>query len=319
MRLHHLAAAVLVIGSPAMTARSDEGMWLLNDPPRKPLKEKYDFDLTDAWLARAMNASVRFNNGGSGGFVSPDGLIVTNHHIAADALQKLSTPGRDLYHDGFSAATRAEELKCPDLELNVLRSIEDVTDRVAAAVKPDAKPAEAAAARRAVMSEIEKESLAKTGLRSDVVTLYHGGMYHLYRYKKYTDVRLVMAPERAIASFGGDTDNFEYPRYDLDVCFFRAYEDGKPAKVKHHFRWSPTGPKEGDLVFVTGHPGSTNRLDTLARLKHRRDVMLPYWLNKLRSQESLLVQFSGRGPEQEKMARKDLARVANARKAVTGQ
>jgi len=319
MRLHHLAAAVLVIGSPAMTARSDEGMWLLNDPPRKPLKEKYDFDLTDAWLARAMNASVRFNNGGSGGFVSPDGLIVTNHHIAADALQKLSTPGRDLYHDGFSAATRAEELKCPDLELNVLRSIEDVTDRVAAAVKPDAKPAEAAAARRAVMSEIEKESLAKTGLRSDVVTLYHGGLYHLYRYKKYTDVRLVFAPEHAIAFFGGDADNFEYPRFNLDVAFFRAYEDGRPVRAGHYFKWSEAGPAENDLVFVTGHPGTTQRLETLAKLIHRRDVTLPYTLYRLRTMEAALAQYAEQSPEKRRQAATDAHRVANARKAFGGQ
>src|SRR5437764_10488239 len=181
MRLQHLAVAVLVLGGKAMTATSDEGMWLLNDPPRDHLKTKYGFDLTDDWLDRAMRGSVRFNNGGSGGFVSPEGLIVTNHHIAADALQKLSKPGTDLYSDGFYAATREQELKCPDLELNVLQEIADVTAEVNAAVKPEMKPAEAFAARRAVMAKVEKESLDKTGLRSDVVTLYNGGLYHLYR------------------------------------------------------------------------------------------------------------------------------------------
>lgn len=302
-----------------MSARSDEGMFLLNDPPRKLLKDKYQFDLTDAWLARAMNGSVRFNNGGSGGFVSADALIVTNHHIAADALQKLSTPDRDLYHDGFYARTRADELKCPDLELNVLRSIEDVSERVNAVVKPGMKPADAAAARRAVMSEIEKESLAKTGLRSDVVTLYHGGLYHLYRYKKYTDVRLVFAPEHAIAFFGGDTDNFEFPRFNLDVAFFRAYEDGKPAKVEHFFKWSQTGPAENDLVFVTGHPGTTQRLETLAKLVHRRDVTLPYNLYRLRTMEAALSQYAEQSPEKRRQAATDIHRVANARKAFAGQ
>jgi hypothetical protein len=184
------------------TARSDEGMWLLNETPKALLKERYNFDLTDAWLEKAVRASVRFNNGGSGGFVSPNGLIVTNHHIAADALQKLSSLKEDLFALGFYAKTKADERKCPDLELNVLQSIEDVTARVNAAVKPVATPAEAAAARRAILGEIEKESLEKTGFRSDVVTLYQGGAYHLYRYKKYTDVRLVFAPEAAIASFG---------------------------------------------------------------------------------------------------------------------
>jgi hypothetical protein len=313
-----LIVSGLFLGLP-MNAQADEGMWLVNDPPRRLLKEKYGFELTDAWLERAQKASVRFNNGGSGGFVSADGLIVTNHHIGADALQKLSPPDKDYYRDGFLARTRDAELKCPDLELNVLQSIDDVTARVNAAVKPDMNPAQAFAARRAIMAEIEKESLAKTGLRSDVVTLYHVGLYHLYRYKKYTDVRLVMAPEHAIASFGGDTDNFEYPRFDLDICFFRAYENGQPIHAEHFFRWSARGPEEGELVFVTGHPGTTNRLDTLAKLRHRRDLTLPYTLNRLRFLEALLLQFSGRGPEQARMARKDLYRIANARKAITGQ
>ena len=312
-------AILLLAGGPAMTAQSDEGMWLPNDPPRELLKKKYDFDLTDAWLDRATHGSVRFNNGGSGGFVSADGLIVTNHHIAADALQKLSGPGKDLFADGFVAKTRADELKCPDLELNVLQSIEDVTARVNAAVKDGMKPAEAFAARRAVMGEIESESLKKTGLRSDIVTLYNGGAYHLYRYKKYTDVRLVFAPEAGIAAFGGDVDNFEYPRHGLDVAFFRAYEKGEPAKVTHFFKWSETGPAENDLVFVTGHPGTTQRLETLAKLKHRRDATLPYTLYRLRTLEAALTQYSEADPEQRRQAATDLHRVANARKAFSGQ
>ena len=302
-----------------MPARSDEGMWLPTDPPRDHLRQKYGFDLTPDWQDRAMHASVRFNNGGSGGFVSADGLIVTNHHIAADALQKLSTPARDLLRDGFGAKSRAEELRCPDLELNVLQGIEDVTDRVNAAVSRGAKPGAAAAARRAVMGAIEKESLDKTGLRSDVVTLYNGGLYHLYRSKKYTDVRLVFAPESAVAAFGGDVDNFEYPRQGLDVAFFRAYENSKPAKVTHFFRWSDAGPAEGDLVFVTGHPGTTQRLETFARLRHRRDVTLPYTLARLRAMEAAVTQFGEQSPENRRRAATDLHRYANARKASAGQ
>lgn len=319
-RLMHVnLLALILVGGTAMTARSDEGMWLLNNPPRALLQQKYGFDLTDAWLSRAMGASVRFNNGGSGGFVSPDGLIVTNHHIAADALEKLSSPGNDLYRNGFHARTRAEERQCPDLELNVLQSIEDVTDKVNAAVKPGMNAGDASAARRAVMSTIEKESLTKTGLRSDVVTLYNGGAYHLYRYKKYTDVRLVFAPELKIASFGGDVDNFEYPRYCLDTAFFRAYENDQPARVPHYFRWSTKGPQENDLVFVTGHPGTTQRLETLARLKHRRDFTLPYTLYRLRTLEAAMLQYSQESPEQRRQAGTDLHRAANARKAYSGQ
>ena len=299
-------------------ARSDEGMWLFNDPPKKQLRDTYKFDLTPEWLDLAMKANVRFNSGGSGGFVSANGLVVTNHHIAADALQKLSNSQRDLYGNGFFAKDRSDELKCPDLELNVLQSIEDVTEKVNAAVK-DLKPLEASTQRRAVMSEIEKESTTKTGLRSDIVTLYQGGAYHLYRYKKHTDVRLVFAPEAGIAGFGGDVDNFEYPRHGLDVAFFRVYENNKPIDSKSHFRWSETGPDEKDLVFVTGHPGTTNRLETLAKLKHRRDATLPYTLNRLRQMEAALTHYGDQGPEQRRQAGSDLHRVANARKALSGQ
>ena len=302
-----------------MLAVSDEGMWLPNDPPKELLQKKYGFELTAEFTARTMQASVRFNNGGSGGFVSADGLIVTNHHIAADALQKLSTPAEDLFETGFYAKTRADERKCPDLELNVLQEIVDVTAKVNAAVTPEMAPAAAAAARRAVMGAIEKESLAKSGLRSDVVALYQGALYHLYTYKKYTDVRLVFAPEQGIAAFGGDVDNFEYPRFGLDVSFFRAYENDTPAKVPHFFAWSRTGPARDDLVFVTGHPGTTNRLETLAKLQHRRDVNLPYALYRLRTMEAALEQYAARGLEQRRQATTDTHRVANARKAFAGQ
>ncbi len=294
-------------------------MWLLNNPPKKQLKDKYDFDLTDEWMTRAMLASVRLNSGGSGGFVSPNGLLVTNHHVAADSTQKLSKAGFDLYGDGFYAPTHKDELKCPDLEINVLQEIVDVTKEVNAAVTPTMTNPQAFAARRAAMATIEKESLDKTGLRSDVVTLYNGGAYHLYRYKKYTDVRLVFAPEKAIAAFGGDVDNFEFPRMNLDVAFFRAYENGEPIKTPHFFKWSESGPKENDLVFVTGHPGTTQRLETLAKLKHRRDVTLPYTLYRLRTLEAALTQFSEQSPEKRRQAGTDLHRVANSRKAFSGQ
>jgi hypothetical protein len=321
VKLSLIRAAIVAVIAGALwgnVVNADEGMWLLNAPPRALLKERHQFELTDEWLARAMKASVRFNSGGSGGFVSKDGLIVTNHHIGAGSIQKVSPKGKDYLRDGYHAKTRKQELKCPDLELNVLQEIVDVTDKVNAAVKgiDDAK---ASKARQAAIAKIEKESTDKTGLRSDVVTLYQGGQYHLYRYKKYTDVRLVFAPEQGIASFGGDVDNFEFPRFCLDVCFFRAYEDDKPIKPSHVFRWNEKGPSENDLVFVTGHPGTTNRQDTLAMLKHRRDQTLPYLLTRVRQLEALLTQFGQQGPDEARMAAKDHHRVANARKAYTGQ
>jgi hypothetical protein len=297
-----LLATLAVFMVASEYALSDEGMWLFNNAPRKLLKEKYHFEPTDAWLEHLQKSSVRFNSGGSGSFVSSNGLVMTNHHVGADALQKLSTAEKDYLTDGFHAKTQAEEVRCLDLELNVLMSIEDVTDRVNKAVAADADPAEAQQARRAVMSEIEKESLDKSGLRSDVVTLYQGGAYHLYRFKKYTDVRLVFAPEKAIAFFGGDPDNFEYPRYDLDVAFFRVYENDKPAKLEHFLAWNPQGAKDNELVFVSGHPGRTDRQNTVAHLKFLRDTTLPLSLNTIRRREVLLKNYSDKSLESARRA-----------------
>ncbi len=302
----------------ATLALADEGMWLFNYPPKKLLKEKHHFEPTDAWLTHLQQAAVRFNNGGSGSFVSADGLVMTNHHVGADALQKLSTKQRDLMRSSFYARTQDEELKCLDLELNVLMSIEDVTERVNAAVKSAADSADAEKQRRAIMNTIEKESLDQTGLRSDVVTLYQGGMYHLYRYKKYTDVRLVFAPEEAIAFFGGDPDNFEYPRYDLDICFFRVYENGRPVKPPHYLTWNPATMKEDDLVFVAGHPGKTDRLNTVRHLEFLRDRVLPNTLDLLRRREVLLESFSERSAENARRARDLLLGYQNSRKARLG-
>jgi hypothetical protein len=193
-------------------SQADEGMWLFNNPPVKMLKDKYKFEPSAAWLEHLRKSSVRFNNGGSGSFVSGNGLVMTNHHVGADCLAKISSKEKDFVKTGFEAQSNGDEPKCVDLELNVLMSLDDVTDRVMSAVKPGMDSAAAEKARRAAINNLEKESFDKTGLRSDVVTLYNGGQYHLYGYKKYTDVRLVFAPPKAIAFFGGDPDNFEYPR-----------------------------------------------------------------------------------------------------------
>ncbi len=299
-------------------AAADEGMWVFDNLPLETLKKKYGFEPDDAWISRLRSSAVRFNNGGSGSFISADGLIMTNHHVGADTLAKISNEKKDYYQEGFLARTLAEEVRAPDLELNVLVSIQDVTDRVNAAVKEGMDDAAAGAAKRAAMAEIEKAATDKTGHRSDVVTLYQGGKYSLYQYKKYTDVRLVMAPEFDVAFFGGDPDNFEYPRYDLDMCFFRAYENDKPAKVEHYLKWSPAGSNEGDLVFVAGHPGRTSRMFTLAHLHYLRDVNFPMVLEVLFDREKFLLDYSKRGEEHARQAKEDLFGYQNSRKARVG-
>lgn len=302
----------------AVPSMADEGMWLFNDLPKSHLQEKYDFQPTDEWARHVMLASVRFNSGGSASFVSPRGLVLTNHHVGADTLHKLSTPERNYHVDGFLARNLEDEIPAPDLELNQLASIEDVTGRVNAAVDAEMPAEEAFRARRAVMAEIEQESLQRTGLRSDVITLYGGGQYHLYRYQKFTDVRLVWAPESAAAFFGGDADNFEYPRYCLDVCLFRVYEDGQPAQIQHFLPLSATGPAAGELVFVSGNPGRTDRIFSVAALKYQRDFRLPFVLDYIRRREIVYQQFALEGPEQERRVRDDLFGIQNARKAYSG-
>src|SRR5262252_9633185 len=227
-----MVMAASMIGIPR--AAADEGMWTFDNPPLKQLKERYGFTPTKEWLDHVRLSSVRFNDGGSGSWIGAEGLVLTNHHVARGQLQKISTPQKDYVHDGFYARTQAEELKSPDLELNVLVSMENVTARVQGAVKSGMTEKQALDARKAVQAEIQKESLDKTGFRSDVVSLYQGGEYWLYRYKKYTDVRLVFAPEQQMAFFGGDPDNFTFPRYDLDFAILRVYENDKPIQTKDY-------------------------------------------------------------------------------------
>jgi hypothetical protein len=310
--------ALFVALAASWPVQADEGMWTFDNLPLKQLKEKYGFEPSKEWIEHLRSSAVRFNSGGSGSFVSADGLVMTNHHVGADTLHKISTKDKDYYKDGFWAKTQAEEVRAPDLELNVLVDIQDVTARVTEVIQAGMDDAAASVAKRKRMAEIEKEATERNKLRNDVITLYQGGQYHLYTYKKYTDVRLVFAPEFAIAFFGGDPDNFEYPRYDLDCCFFRVYEDSKPAKITHYLKWSPSGCKDGELTFVAGNPGRTNRLNTLAHLEFLRDVAYPLTLKILRDREANLTEYSQRGPEQARQASEELFIYANSRKARTG-
>jgi len=299
-------------------ATADEGMWLYNAPPKDRIKAKYGFELTQEWLDHVRLSSVRFNNGGSGSFVSADGLTFTNHHVGAGCVQQLSTAGHDYIKTGFYAKTQAEEAKCPNLELNQLVGIEDVTDKINTGVKAGMSAAEAGQAQRAAMSQVEKDCATATGLRCDVVIFYSGQVYNLYKYKKYTDVRLVFAPEFDIAFFGGDPDNFTYPRYDLDITFFRVYQDGKPAHLDHYLQWSRTGVKDGDLIFVSGHPGNTGRLLTMAQLEFLRDVQYPANLKLFQRRIALLQDFSKQSDENARIAKEDIFTLQNSQKAITG-
>src|SRR5438477_1838495 len=307
-----------MVSATAIPALADEGMWLFNNPPLRQLKEKYQFEPTPQWLEHLQKASVRFNSGGSGSFVSANGLCITNHHVGADALQKASSEEHNYLRDGFYAKTQSEEIKCADLELNVLMSIEDVTTRVKSSVKSALSAEAASKARDNAIAEIERESKEKTGLRSDVVKLYQGGAYHLYCYKRYDDVRIVFAPEQQMAFYGGDPDNFEYPRFDLDICIFRAYENGQPAKVDNYLNWNSHGPSDGELTFVSGSPGRTDRQLAVDELADRRDREVPGWLNLFNRREVLLNAWGQRSFENARRAREDFFGDQNNRKRYDG-
>jgi hypothetical protein len=298
---------------------ADEGMWTFDNPPIKPLKEKYGFETGQAWLDHVRLASVRFMDGGSGSFVSPNGLVLTNHHVAVGQLQKMSTAEKDFVSAGFYAAKPEDESACPDLEVNVLVSMEDVTARVRSAVAAGLKAEQALKAREAEIAAIENECKEKTGLKPEVVNLYHGGEYWLYRYKKYTDIRLVMAPERPAAYYGGDADNFTFPRYDLDMAFFRVYENGQPVRPEAWLKWNAAGAGENELVFVSGHPGSTDRLYTLSQLEYQRDMQYPMILKYIGRRIDILHEYMKAGPEQSRRALIQLFGLENSKKALTGE
>jgi hypothetical protein len=309
-------------------ARADEGMWTYNNFPKELLKQKHGVTVDDKWLDHVRLSSARLAQGCSASFVSPDGLVMTNHHCAHACIEQLSTAERDLVKTGYTAKTEADELRCPELEVNQLEEITDVTERVrkATAGLSDQKYNEV---EKAELSRIEKECVqnaAPTGaaatpsdVRCDVVSLYRGGIYNLYKYRRYQDVRLAFAPEMAIAFFGGDPDNFNFPRFNLDVAFLRIYRDAKPAKMAHHLAWSPAGAKDEEVAFVSGHPGATSRQLTIAQLEYQRDIALPERLLRLAELRGFLTEYQRRGPEQKRTAGHILFSVENSLKALRGR
>ncbi len=310
---------IAALACTGLVGLADEGMWTFDNVPRKLIKEKYGFDVTDQWLEHVRLTAARLGDGGSGSFVSPDGLVFTNQHVGRGQVTKLSTKDNDYVKNGFYAATRAEELKCADLEVNILVAYEEVTARVQGAVKPGATDKDAGLQRRGEMAAIEKECAATTGLKCEVVTLYSGGEYWLYRNRKYTDVRLVFSPEEQIAYFGGDYDNFTYPRYNFDITFFRVYENGQPAKTEHFLKWSKNGAEEGELIFAPGYPGSTARLLTVAQLGYQRDAGNPLQMQAWTSRRDALVRYASLGEEQARRASAGRLGLENSIKRLVGQ
>ncbi|MGZ3446349.1 MAG: S46 family peptidase [Myxococcaceae bacterium] len=312
-----LLALVLAFAAPAV--RAEEGMWTFDSFPSAKVEKAYGFSPDQAWLDHVRLSSVRLALGCSGSFVSPDGLVMTNHHCARRCIQDLSTPEQDLTAKGFYARTQADERTCPRMEINQLTTIKDVTAPVQNATRGLSGDA-FNRAQKAAFSRLEKACQTSDQLRCEVVTLYRGGQYHLYTYRRWKkDVRLVFAPEEAIAFFGGDPDNFNFPRYDLDVSFLRVYEDGKPLQTPEYFHWSPAGARDGELTFVSGNPGSTGRLLTVAQLAALRDQFLPLRLERLAQLRGWVSQYQQRSPEARRTSQDELFGVENSYKGMFGR
>jgi V8-like Glu-specific endopeptidase len=291
-------------------------MWTFDNVPKADIAKRHGVQLTDQWLSHLQKSVVRLETGCTASFVSAEGLVLTNHHCVAECLADNSSAERDLIANGFIAARLEDELRCQGARASVLMSTENVTDRVVKAIG-DVEPTEAAAVRNKVLTTLEAscEQASKeagTPLACESVTLYQGGQYWLYKYKRYEDVRLAFAPEHAIGAFGGDPDNFQFPRWCLDMSLLRVYENGKPAATPDHLAFEWGGAKEGEPVFVAGHPGTTQRLLTVAQLKTQRDVLLPFWLLRFSELRGRMIQYAKTSAEAERTSKDYLGSVENA-------
>jgi len=298
---------------PFAGAHADEGMWTLDNFPAEQVKAKYGVDVSDAWLDRVRLATVRLEGGCTGSFVSPSGLLLTNHHCIRQCITQLSSAERDIAAQGFLASSKDDEERCEAEQISVLMETEEITDQVSRALVGK-NESEANEARKQTLTRLEKacEDVSEGARSCESVSLYNGGQYFLYKYKRYNDVRLVFAPESRVAAFGGDPDNFNFPRFCFDMSLLRVYEDGAPAGTPNYLSWRQAGPEEGEPVFVSGHPGSTERLLTVAELKTLRDVTLPGWLLRYAELRGRLIQFAKTGDEPRRIAQSPLLGIENA-------
>lgn len=322
-KIHRPLLALIVVSTPAATAFADEGMWPFNLAPVKEINERAKVQISQPWLDHAMRSSVRLSSGGSAGFVSKTGLLITNHHVASSCIQKLSQKSgtQDYMKDGFLARSAKNEQRCPDLEANVLVRIEDVTEKVEAATKglsATVTDADKNAARKSETAKIEKACAEKSGRRCDVVTLWAGAAYHLYEYERHQDVRLVFAPELDLAYFGGDPENFTFPRHCFDVAFLRIYSNDAPLATPNFFAFDRAGAKEEQVAFISGNPGSTDRFAAFAKLKLLEKTNYPFQLSRLTDLRDRLRAYSAKGENEARAAADDLLSTENAIKAVGG-
>ena len=317
MTSRSLVLSLLALSLAGASLRAEEGMWTFDNLPTKKISEKYGWAPDQAWLDHVRLSSLRFP-GGSGSFVSREGLVLTNHHVGRGWIQRVSSKESDLVKNGFAAATREQEIKVPGLEVMTLMATDDITVRLAKALKAGLSEKEALKAREVEIEKIKQEMQEKSGLTCEHVTLYQGGEHWIYSYKKHTDVRLVFAPEQQIAFFGGDPDNFTFPRHNLDFSIFRVYENGQPYQPKDFLHWTQTGLKAGDLTFVTGHPGRTSRQDTLAQMIYSRDFAIPMRLKSMERRKAAMVEYSKLSPEASRQVNTQIFGIENGIKATTG-
>lgn len=313
--MKRLALALTILALSA-SATADEGMWTFDNFPRDVVAKKYNVQVTDQMLDKLQNAIVRLETGCTGSFASPDGLVLTNHHCVSSCLAENSSAQRDLFATGFIPKSRADEIRCQGAQASVLVDTEDVSSKVTSALT-GAAGAELSRRRNEALTNLESACEAeskKTGtpLKCEAVTLYQGGQHWLYKYKRYDDVRLAFAPEAGIAAFGGDPDNFQFPRWCLDMSLLRVYENGKPAPTPNHLSFNWAGAKEGEPVFVAGHPGNTDRLLTVEQLKTQRNNFLPFWLLRYSELRGRMIQYSKSSTEAERQAKDYLHQVENS-------